>query len=483
MERRGYREKRKGMKRVSMVSVVLLTPILLYAQNIPNQPILTDLTPIIPQRTPMVDSLDLPDGADCPPPPPEIIDISIDESQEQVVFRWQELSCAEAYQVYITDLDDDDYSTGFCMIGNASSLTRDIESFRPGDEYEIEIGAFQFGCPTVIVGDLSEPVAFKVYDDCLGAGYPCVDQDSDGDGWYNLEDNCPETPNPGQADQNGDGIGDACSDLCEERDFSDQEIDYLDTEALDAGLLEFVSMIQKTVEGLETLIFENTLACDLNLAELMDLMQQIASGEEDLPSLFFLLDCTQRLFELVREGDAVVDHSQEIKETLNAIGVEVDPLLAEISSMEEKLRSDETRSPQFYVDFLCQFVATFDQFSLLLQSLGYDPDGTDVAQQLRDLTDLLETYTRPGNETTNALINSIITVYNLYATILYDLGFGVSETLNSLNTFVSCIVASLGGERPEDDPQCIENFLRDLSCVLNSLIDEPCPDRAPPPRS
>jgi hypothetical protein len=34
--------------------------------------------------------------------------------------------------------------------------------------------------------------------------------DSDGDGIYSLFDNCPETYNPGQADSDGDGIGDAC---------------------------------------------------------------------------------------------------------------------------------------------------------------------------------------------------------------------------------------------------------------------------------
>lgn len=41
---------------------------------------------------------------------------------------------------------------------------------------------------------------------------PCepTDPDSDGDGWFDYEDNCPNTSNPGQEDADGDGIGDVC---------------------------------------------------------------------------------------------------------------------------------------------------------------------------------------------------------------------------------------------------------------------------------
>ena len=35
-------------------------------------------------------------------------------------------------------------------------------------------------------------------------------QDSDGDGIFDSEDNCPNISNPNQADEDGDTIGDAC---------------------------------------------------------------------------------------------------------------------------------------------------------------------------------------------------------------------------------------------------------------------------------
>ncbi len=44
-----------------------------------------------------------------------------------------------------------------------------------------------------------------------GVGDAC-DDDIDGDGILNEDDNCPTTPNPDQADLDGDGVGDVCDD-------------------------------------------------------------------------------------------------------------------------------------------------------------------------------------------------------------------------------------------------------------------------------
>ena len=47
--------------------------------------------------------------------------------------------------------------------------------------------------------------------DSGACGLPAPVADADGDGILDTVDNCPNTPNPDQADTNGDGVGDACS--------------------------------------------------------------------------------------------------------------------------------------------------------------------------------------------------------------------------------------------------------------------------------
>ena len=58
-------------------------------------------------------------------------------------------------------------------------------------------------CPDVIVNDQSD-----INGD--GVGDLCQPDDDDGDGYPASEDNCPAIDNPLQSDVNGNGVGDAC---------------------------------------------------------------------------------------------------------------------------------------------------------------------------------------------------------------------------------------------------------------------------------
>jgi len=59
--------------------------------------------------------------------------------------------------------------------------------------------------------------------------------DRDGDGWADGCDNCPDTPNPDQADSDGDGIGDACQAYAPVADAGfDQNVNVGDTVQFDA---------------------------------------------------------------------------------------------------------------------------------------------------------------------------------------------------------------------------------------------------------
>lgn len=63
----------------------------------------------------------------------------------------------------------------------------------------------------------------------------CIDDDSDGDGFPDACDNCPNDYNPDQADSNGDGVGDACEFICGDAS-NDRAINILDITFLIAYL-------------------------------------------------------------------------------------------------------------------------------------------------------------------------------------------------------------------------------------------------------
>jgi hypothetical protein len=68
-------------------------------------------------------------------------------------------------------------------------------------------------CADGLDNDADGLVDFPVDPDCSDPESNVEAPDSDGDWWLDAEDNCPTIPNPDQADDEADGVGDACEHL------------------------------------------------------------------------------------------------------------------------------------------------------------------------------------------------------------------------------------------------------------------------------
>ena len=163
---------------------------------------------------------------------------------EQVVVRETPAKCGNG-DVEADEACDDgnDVATDGCTDGCVAAVCGDgitrMDLLPNHDEFEqcddgndVDSDACRSNCRAAVCGDgivrtdLSEgEPGFEACDDgntdeLDGCTRNCDSGiDSDGDGVIDPADNCPQTPNPDQADTDGDGAGDVCDPNPERRDF------------------------------------------------------------------------------------------------------------------------------------------------------------------------------------------------------------------------------------------------------------------------
>ncbi len=168
----------------------------------------------IPHKDNIFSGLDVPSTVSCPN---TAVDIELDKAEEiknRIAETYPE-HCFEKItaidtEEYIRKMLASEYGEEICelmdMYGDhPAPLWGEHETY-PGGSYPYGMTAYQrrFSVFQSLCG--AEPL------DCTE---PDLD-DSDNDGLKDLDDNCPETPNPEQEDWNDNGIGDVCEDWDED---------------------------------------------------------------------------------------------------------------------------------------------------------------------------------------------------------------------------------------------------------------------------